>query len=47
MWVGATLCVDVAFVDCGGTEGEPQVSIQLPTATRTWLEPAVSLFVMR
>ena len=29
MWVGATLCVDVAFIDCDGTEGEPQVSIQL------------------
>ena len=47
MWVGATWSVDVAFIDCGGTEGEPQVSIQLRTATRTWLELAASLFVMR
>ena len=47
MWVGATLCVDEAFIDCGGIEGEPQVSIQLRIAKRTWLELAASLFVMR
>ena len=28
MWVGGTLCLDVAFIVCGGTEGEPRVSIQ-------------------
>ena len=47
MRVGASLCADVAFIDCGGTEGEPQVSIQLRRVTRTWLELAASLCVMR
>ena len=39
------LCLDVAFIVCGGTEGEPRVSIRVIEQTsRTWLELAASLF---
>ena len=28
MWVDVFLCVNVAFIDCGGIEGEPQVCVE-------------------